>query len=75
MRPIPEILLVTTYAGAPGVHLMGYNGGPLLHLCRAARDQHREIRHYWIVYELHAPDAPTVDCQHCAELLQVAVRQ
>ena len=73
LRHIPENLLVTTYAGTAGVHLVGQDYGSLRHLCPASRDHHHEIRHYWTVYALEAADAPAVDCRHCAELLQLAV--
>ncbi|GAA1437827.1 hypothetical protein GCM10009616_40300 [Microlunatus lacustris] len=73
MSQIPDNFFVTTYAGTPGVHLVGQYNGALRHLCPASRDQYSQIRHYWTVHAIEAPDAPTVDCRHCTELLQLAV--
>lgn len=69
MPRIPEHLLITTYDGARGGHLLAYHDGAAQHLCPASRDDKNQIRHFWWAHELDDPDAPAVDCPDCAEVL------
>ena len=53
----PEHLHVTMYDGTSGA------------LCQAWRHPNNEVRRVWWIYELKNPDAATVHCPDCAELL------
>lgn len=69
MPQIPGHLLITTYDGVRGGHLLAEHGDAVYYLCPAHRDQQHQVRHFWWVYEIDDPHAPAVDCAECAAVL------